>query len=111
MAVLVRPVGYGEAPPGLLRQSWEVTWATCPIGLVHFGEAAAWGVLSNLIAVPVFTLWVLPLGALGLRAVAVARAGRVDAGGVGRAGDPRSGGDRRVGAERCPRGGWRWRRG
>ncbi len=65
MAVLVRPVGYGEAPPGLLRQSWEVTWVTCPIGLVHFGEAAAWGVLSNLIAVPVFTLWVLPLGAVG----------------------------------------------
>lgn len=65
MAVLVRPVEPGEAPPGLLRQSWEVTWVTCPIGIVHFGEAAAWGVLSNLIAVPVFTVWVLPLGALG----------------------------------------------
>lgn len=65
MAVLVRPVGYGEEPPGLLRQSWEVTWVTCPIGLLHFGEAAAWGVVSNLVAVPVFTIWVLPLGAIG----------------------------------------------
>jgi ComEC/Rec2-related protein len=65
MAVLLRPVAPGEAPPGLLAQSWQVTWATCPIGLVHFGQAAVWGVLSNLVAVPVFTLWILPLGALG----------------------------------------------
>lgn len=65
MAVLVRPVRFGEAAPGLLRQSWEVTWVTCPIGLLHFGEAAVWGVATNLVAVPVFTLWVLPLGALG----------------------------------------------
>ncbi len=65
MAVLLRPVRPGEAPPGLLAQSWHVTWATCPIGLVHFGHAAVWGVLSNLVAVPVFTLWVAPLGTLG----------------------------------------------
>lgn len=65
MAVLVRPTPPGAAPPGLLAQSWQVTWATCPIGLVHFGQAAVWGVLANLIAVPVFTLWVLPAGALG----------------------------------------------
>ena len=65
MAVLLRPVPPGAAPPGLLAQSWQVTWATCPIGLVHFGQAAAWGVLANLVAVPVFTLWVLPVGALG----------------------------------------------
>ncbi len=65
MAALLRPVGPGEAPPGLLAQSWHVTWATCPIGLMHFGHAAVWGVLSNLVAVPVFTLWVAPLGTLG----------------------------------------------
>jgi len=65
MAVLLRPAPPGAGPPGLLAQSWQVTWATCPIGLVHFGQAAVWGVLSNLVAVPVFTLWILPLGALG----------------------------------------------
>lgn len=65
MAVLVRPLRPGEGPPGLLRQSWEVAWVTCPIGLVHFGAASAWGVLTNLVAVPVFTIWVLPLGAIG----------------------------------------------
>jgi ComEC/Rec2-related protein len=65
MAVLLRPGPPGAAPPGLLAQSWQVTWATCPIGLLHFGQAAVCGVLSNLVAVPVFTLWILPLGALG----------------------------------------------
>lgn len=65
MAALLRPVAPGEAAPGLLRQSWHVTWATCPIGVMHFGHAAAWGVLSNLVAVPVFTLWVAPLGTIG----------------------------------------------
>ena len=65
MAVLLRPVAPGESPPGLLAQSWQITWATCPIGLLHFGHAAVWGVLSNLVAVPVFTLWVAPLGTIG----------------------------------------------
>ena len=65
MAVLLRPGSGGTGPPGLLAQSWQVTWATCPIALLHFGQAAVWGVLSNLVAVPVFTLWILPLGALG----------------------------------------------
>ncbi|HEY0134986.1 MAG TPA: ComEC/Rec2 family competence protein [Nannocystis sp.] len=65
MAVLLRPVAPGEAPPGLLAQSWQITWATCPVGLLHFGHAAVWGVLANLVAVPVFTLWVAPLGTIG----------------------------------------------
>lgn len=62
MAVLVHP----DAPPGLLAQSWRVSWGTLPIALVHFGTGSMIGVVSNLIAVPVFTLWVLPLGVLGL---------------------------------------------
>ncbi len=65
MAVLLRPVAPGAPTPGLLAQSWHVTWATTPIALMHFGEAAVWGVLSNLVAVPVFTLWIAPLGTLG----------------------------------------------
>ncbi len=65
MAVLLRPLPPGTAPPGLLAQSWHVTWATCPISLLHFDQATVWGVLSNLVAVPIFTLWIAPLGTLG----------------------------------------------
>jgi ComEC/Rec2-related protein len=61
MATLVRaPVG-----ESMLRQTWRVTWVVLPFSLWHFGHAGAWGVVSNLVAVPLFTLWVLPLGLLG----------------------------------------------
>jgi len=61
MATLVR------APAGesMLRQTWRVTWVVLPFSLWHFGHAGAWGVISNLVAVPLFTLWVLPLGLVG----------------------------------------------
>ncbi|WAS96261.1 ComEC/Rec2 family competence protein [Nannocystis punicea] len=62
MAVLVHPT----APRGLVAQSWRVSFGTLPIVLFHFGQASLIGVLANVIAVPVFTLWVLPLGILGL---------------------------------------------
>lgn len=65
MAVLVHP----DAPRGLVAQSWRVSWGTLPIVLVHFGTGSMIGVIANLIAVPVFTLWVLPLGVLGLLAM------------------------------------------
>lgn len=65
MAVLVHPA----APRGLLAQSWRVSWGTLPIVLVHFGSASLIGVVANVIAVPVFTLWVLPLGVIGLAAM------------------------------------------
>lgn len=61
MAAIVR------APPGsgLVRQSWRVSWAIAAIALFHFGDAPAYGVLGNVLAVPIFTLWVLPLGVAG----------------------------------------------
>ncbi len=61
MATLVR------APSGesMVRQTWRVTWVVLPFSLWHFDHAGAWGVVSNLVAVPVFTLWVLPLGLIG----------------------------------------------
>jgi len=61
MATLTRaPTG-----EGMLRQTWRVTWVVLPFSLWHFGQAGAWGIVANLVAVPVFTLWVLPLGLLG----------------------------------------------
>lgn len=61
MATLVR------APTGesMVQQTWRVTWVVLPFSLWHFDHAGAWGVISNLVAVPVFTLWVLPLGLIG----------------------------------------------
>ncbi|MEM7155422.1 MAG: ComEC/Rec2 family competence protein [Myxococcota bacterium] len=61
MATLVRAAP-GE---GLLRSTWRVTWVLLPLSLWHFGQAGVWGVVSNLVAVPVFTLWILPLGLVG----------------------------------------------
>jgi len=61
MASLVR----APAGEGLLRQTWRVTWVILPLSLWHFGHAGIWGLVANLVAVPVFTLWVLPLGLAG----------------------------------------------
>jgi ComEC/Rec2-related protein len=61
MATLVR----APAGEGMVRQTWRVTWVVLPFSLWHFGHAGAWGVVSNLVAVPLFTLWVLPVGLLG----------------------------------------------
>jgi len=61
MAAIVR----AEPGSGLVRQSWRVSWAIAPIALLHFGDAPAYGVLGNVLAVPIFTLWVLPLGVAG----------------------------------------------
>lgn len=61
MAAIVRaPVG-----AGLVLQSWRVGWAIAPVLALHFDETGAWAVPANLIAVPVFTLWVTPLGIVG----------------------------------------------
>lgn len=61
MAVLVR------SPPGagLLLTSWRVTWAIVPVAVLHFGRVGAYAVVTNLVAVPVATLWTLPLGIIG----------------------------------------------
>jgi ComEC/Rec2-related protein len=51
-------------PPraGLVLQSWRVGWAIMPVLVVHFGETGAWSVAANALAVPIFALWVTPLG-------------------------------------------------
>ncbi|HFE46293.1 MAG TPA: ComEC/Rec2 family competence protein, partial [Nannocystis exedens] len=65
MAVLVHP----RAPRGLIAQSWRVTWATLPVALWHFGSGSLLGVVANLLALPVFCTWVLPLGIVGVLAL------------------------------------------
>ena len=65
MAVLVHP----RAPRGLIAQSWRVTWATLPVALWHFGSGSLLGVVANLLALPIFCTWVLPLGIVGVLAL------------------------------------------
>ena len=61
MAVLVR------SPPGagLLHTTWRITWAIVPIALLHFGRTGLYAVATNLLAVPILTLWTLPVGLVG----------------------------------------------
>lgn len=47
---------------GLALQSWRVGWAIMPVIVWHFGETGGWAVPANALAVPVFGLWVTPLG-------------------------------------------------
>lgn len=65
MAVIVHP----GAEAGLWRQSVTVVWATTPLALWHFGSASLYGILANCLAIPVFTLWIVPLGLLGVVAL------------------------------------------
>jgi len=62
MAVIVRsPRG-----AGLLATTWRVTWAVVPVALLHFGRAGAYALVTNVVAVPLLTLWTLPVGLLGV---------------------------------------------
>ncbi|MEZ4429830.1 MAG: ComEC/Rec2 family competence protein [Nannocystaceae bacterium] len=62
MSVLVHP----ESPRGLWARSWAITWATAPVSLLHFGTISPYGLLANAVAIPVFTLWIVPTGVVGL---------------------------------------------
>ncbi len=61
MAALVS----APADAGLVLQSWRVAWAVAPVVCVQFGQTGAWAIVTNLIAVPVFTVWIVPLGIVG----------------------------------------------
>lgn len=50
---------------GVLAQTWRVAWAVAPLSLMYGGDFNPAGVIANLIAIPVFSFWVAPVGALG----------------------------------------------
>ena len=59
--------------PGFLRPFWELALtsfiagtATAVIGAFHFHRLASYGLLGNLLAMPVFSFLVMPAGVLGL---------------------------------------------
>jgi len=45
--------------------SWHLGWALLPLLWLHFDAASDGSVLANAVAMPVFSLWVVPLGVVG----------------------------------------------
>ena len=53
-----------SAQPGasLLAKSWRITWFLAPLTQLYFSQVTLWGVLVNLVAIPVFSVWLIPGG-------------------------------------------------
>lgn len=51
--------------------SWHLGWALLPLLWLHFDAASDGSVLANAIAMPVFSLWVVPMAVLGWALVPV----------------------------------------
>lgn len=60
--------------PSVWATSWRLCWGLAPLSLLFFERAAFLSVVANLLAVPVFTHWVLPFGLCGLFLAALATA-------------------------------------
>ncbi len=56
----------GREIAGLILVSLLAGAATTPYAAYHFHRVAPYGVLANLFAMPVVSLWVMPMGILGL---------------------------------------------
>ncbi|HTE79050.1 MAG TPA: ComEC/Rec2 family competence protein, partial [Xanthobacteraceae bacterium] len=54
---------------GLTIASLLAGWATTPYAAFHFHRIAPYGVLANLLAMPVVSAWVMPMGILGIVAM------------------------------------------
>jgi ComEC/Rec2-related protein len=55
----------GESPRGPWAATWRITWLLAPLTWWHFGQIAWIGLLTNPIALPVFSLWTLPTALIG----------------------------------------------
>ncbi|MCE0506479.1 ComEC family competence protein [Roseivivax sp. GX 12232] len=55
-----------RGPAALVLSSLVAGGATAPIAMAHFNILAHYGLLANLLAVPLMGLWVMPLGLLAL---------------------------------------------
>ncbi len=61
MIVLVRlPSGVSAS-----LTSWQLGWALLPLLWLHFDASSDGSVIANVIAVPIFALWVVPLAIVG----------------------------------------------
>lgn len=65
MATLVRL----PMDAGLVRSAWQLHWSVLPVAMLHFGPAGLGAVAANVVALPAFTTWVIPLTAIGTLAL------------------------------------------
>lgn len=56
----------GRYALGVAGTTLVASLATTPLAAFHFQTVASWGVLSNLVAVPLTTFWIMPAGLLAL---------------------------------------------
>jgi len=59
----------GREIAGLILASLVAGFATTPYAAYHFHRLAPYGVLANLLAMPVVSAWVMPMGILGVLAM------------------------------------------
>jgi competence protein ComEC len=78
--IAVYETGIGRPPAGAAGLDWRLlmyvlgvvlttviaSTATAPLGVYHFGRLPTYGVLANVLAVPLTAFWIMPLGLLGL---------------------------------------------
>ena len=57
--------GAAARSPALILASLVAGLATTPYAAYHFHRLAPYGVLANLLAMPVVSVWVMPMGMLG----------------------------------------------
>jgi competence protein ComEC len=50
----------------ILKTSIVASLVTMPFSAYHFNKVALWGILSNLIAIPLTVFWIMPLGIIAL---------------------------------------------
>ena len=92
----------GNEVAALLYASLIAGLATTPYAAYHFHRLAPYGVLANLLAMPVVSVWVMPMGILGAAGAAVRLRRRIlEADGRGHRLDDRG---RAVGGEPARRG-------
>ena len=59
----------GREIAALILASLVAGLATTPYAAYHFHRVASYGVLANLLAMPVVSVWVMPMGILGVLAM------------------------------------------
>jgi competence protein ComEC len=59
----------GREIVALILASLVAGLATTPYAAIHFHRLAPYGVIANLLAMPVVSVWVMPMGLLGLLAI------------------------------------------
>jgi competence protein ComEC len=87
--IAVYETGVAKRPPGASSLGWRLllyvagvalttviaSAATTPFSIYHFSRFPTYGIVTNLLAVPLSAVWIMPLGMLGLLLIPLGLAG------------------------------------